>query len=295
MTSFKHVGAFLGAALLFASCSESASPESQVETPLERKCGSRDVPAAEAMAVEAQLPDPTYDVLEHDVTIPVYFHVITQVGGAGNVTDAQIAEQLRVLNESFAGGTGGVNTRFQFVNAGVDRTANNAWYGVTPDSANERAMKTALRKGGADSLNLYLAGIGGGLLGWATFPQDYTSDPQMDGVIVLNTSVPGGAAAPFNEGDTATHEVGHWVGLYHTFQNGCSAPGDLVKDTPRVGEPNFGCPTAVDSCASEEGGPARDDLVNNFMDYVDDNCMDAFTSGQAVRAGRYWLKFRDGV
>ena len=154
-------------------------------------------------------------------------------------------------------------------------------------------MKTTLRKGGADTLNFYVAGIGDGLLGWATFPQDYRNDPAMDGVIVLNDSLPGGSAAPFNEGDTGTHEVGHWIGLFHTFQNGCSAPGDLVKDTPRVREPNFECKAVVDSCPSEDG-VSRADLLDNFMDYTEDSCMNKFTAGQGDRAGRYYKNFRQG-
>ena len=291
-----RVGCVLGSALMFAACADTQSGTTSSATPTERKCASRDVPAAEAMALEATLEDPIIsDVVEGTVVqIPVFFHVITDNAGNGDVPDAQIDAQLDVMNKGFAGADGGADTSFQFVKIGVERVKNSAWFGVTPDSAAEREMKSTLRKGGADTLNFYLANIGDGLLGWATFPQDYQSDPKMDGVIVLNTSVPGGAAEPFNEGDTGTHEVGHWIGLFHTFQNGCSAPGDLVKDTPRVREPNFGCPTVVDSCPSEDGGPARADLANNFMDYVDDGCMDAFTSGQATRAQRYFRNFREG-
>jgi hypothetical protein len=144
-----------------------------------------------------------------------------------------------------------------------------------------------------NELIVYTANLGGGLLGWATFPQDFQSEPLMDGVVVLNASLPGGTAAPYNEGDTLTHEVGHWVGLYHTFQEGCFAPGDLVKDTPRVGEPNFGAPAmgSVDSCDYGDG-VIRVDLIDNYMDYVDDVAMFKFTPKQGLRALRYVDNYR---
>jgi hypothetical protein len=273
-----------------------STADEQTQYPTERKCAVREVPAAEAVAVDNAIPGGETDVLNHDVTVPVYVHVITQTGGTGDIPDSMIADQIKVLNDAYAGNTGGAKTHFQFTLVGTDRTANNQWFTVTPGSSAERDMKTSLRQGGADSLNMYFANIGQGLLGWATFPSDYSFDPKMDGVVILSASLPGGDAAPYNEGDTATHEVGHWVGLFHTFQEGCNAPGDLVKDTPRAAEPNFGnpAPGSVDSCPSDAGQPARPDLVENFMDYTDDVAMFAFTPGQVVRSGRHWLAFRDG-
>lgn len=218
------------------------------------------------------------------VTIPVYVHVISRgpTVAEGNVPDAWIADQMAVLNAAFAG------TPYGFSVQAVTRTVNTTWYTMTPGSAAERQAKTALRQGGADALNFYVAGIGDGLLGWATFPSDYARDPVADGVVVLNASLPGGDAAPYNLGDTGTHEVGHWMGLFHTFQGGCTRRGDEVADTPSERSPAYGCPTGRDSCRRQAGL----DPIRNFMDYTDDACMTEFSAGQRARMDQAFLQYR---
>ena len=225
-----------------------------------------------------------------NVAVPVWVHVINNGSGLqnGDVPNSQIQAQIQVLNDGYAV----VNSGFSFVLAGVDRTTNAAWYTMMPGSPAERQAKAALRQGSATTLNLYTANIGDNLLGWSTFPSDYRRNPKDDGVVILFSSLPGGSAVPYDEGKTATHEVGHWLGLYHTFQGGCTKRGDFVNDTPAEQSPAFGCPDVRDTCTGRNY-PGFDP-VHNFMDYTDDVCMFEFTLGQADRAQGAWSAYRMG-
>ena len=280
------------------------SPDStpQVSTNFQH-CATPEHDEIEAAAMQKVLNSVSYALPAGSVTIPVYWHVINKGSGAsnGDIPLSMIEAQIAVLNKAFANGdTGqpdysgaaaGVATPFKFVLAGVDRTTNATWYTGCYGSS-ESAMKNALRIGSADDLNIYSCAPSGGILGYATFPASNSDTNKLDGVVVLDQSLPGGTASPYNLGDTATHEVGHWLGLYHTFQGGCAkqaSGGDGVGDTPAEKSAAFGCPKNRNTCSS-----AGYDPIYNFMDYTDDSCMYKFTAGQSDRMSSAWTAYRAG-
>jgi hypothetical protein len=219
------------------------------------------------------------------VTIPVYVHVMASKTGAGSVSDARIARQIEVLNQTYAGKDadhpGGVATGFRFSLAGTDRFRNSTWH-TDGDSATYRAQT---RKGGRNALNIWLVDFD--YLGVATFPWDDAGAPGIDGVRIQFSSLPGGSATHYNEGKTVTHEVGHWLGLFHTFQDGCAALGDEVDDTAAQASPSTGCPIGRDSCTAPGLDP-----IHNYLDYSYDECYQSFTRGQVARMKTMWTAYR---
>ena len=227
---------------------------------------------------------------EFAASVPVYFHVITD-GTVGKITDAQIAAQMKVLNTTYAGGEGGYPTGFSFQLAAVTRTDNAAWFYAGPGGVNENSMKKALHDGGTDALNLYST-TAGPYLGWAYLPSIVTKPGQehLDGIVVDWESMPRTSdkyARQFDQGETATHETGHWLNLEHTFYRGCSAGGDFVDDTPPQKTPTGGCPRGKDTCSQPGLDP-----IHNYMDYSFDSCYTEFTAGQAQRMRDSWLHYR---
>lgn len=226
------------------------------------------------------------------VHIPTIFHVVSKapLDAAGTARmNTMIADQVQVLNDSYSGATApdAADTPFRFDLTKTTWTVNGVWNTVTPGKV-ERDMKKALYEGDSKTLNVYVADIGGGLLGWAYFPKGYNNGRDfIDGVVMLDESMPGGTAGKYSLGDTLTHEVGHWLMLDHTFNKGCSAAGDYVADTPREAQPQFDCPTGADTCSAPGLDP-----IHNFMDYTQDSCMNMFTPGQADRMSDAWLDFR---
>ncbi|HWJ10367.1 MAG TPA: zinc metalloprotease [Nocardioides sp.] len=225
------------------------------------------------------------------VTVDTVFHVITD--GIDLAARARLTEmvhaQMDVLNAAYSGETAAdaADTPFRFDLTSIEFVDNAEWYHVVPGKG-ERDMKAALHVGDSTTLNVYTADIGAGLLGWAYFPKGYNNGRDyIDGVVMLDESMPGGTAGKYSEGDTLTHEVGHWLMLEHTFQGGCSASGDGVADTPREAIPQFDCPIGADTCATP-----GEDPIHNFMDYSQDSCMNMFTEGQAQRMSDAWVAFR---
>ncbi|HYO51721.1 zinc metalloprotease [Archangium sp.] len=277
----------LGAVLALGGCT-SAEQQPTEEQPTQQVaksgCATVDLTEAEKATVEQAISGRVRSQARAagSVNINVYWHVINNGTGIanGDIPQTQIDASISVLNNAYR------STPFKFTLVSVDRTTDSQWY-TCSGGACESKMKSALRKGGAGDLNVYSNNMGQGLLGWATFPSSYASKPANDGVVILYSSVPGGTAAPYNEGDTLTHEVGHWVGLYHTFQGGCTASGDYVNDTPAEASPAYGCPSGRDTCTT-----AGLDPITNFMDYTDDSCMNTFSAGQADRADALVIQYR---
>ncbi|NKB89050.1 MAG: zinc metalloprotease [Acidobacteria bacterium] len=245
------------------------------------RCATHDLTEAEraasdakTAAVEASMVLPSAEELLADPrlakknVVNVVFHVIHS-GNQGNVSTSAIKDQLRVLNKAFR------RHGFRFKIAEITRTNNSNWYNGCAKPATERAMTKALSVDARRTMNIYLCNPKDGSLGWAYLPGSAVTGTTRDGVFLLYSTLPGGSASPYNLGDTGTHEVGHYLGLDHTFAGGCGGNGDRVADTAPEKSPAYGCPAGRDTCSG--GGP---DPITNFMDYTDDDCMEAFTDGQ---------------
>ena len=279
------------------------------EVPRFRKCGTTDVHRrllSESPAyarARAQIESDTVRYAARSdkaqrpgiTSIPVVVHVVWNTV-TQNISDAQIASQMDVLNRDFRRTNPDVNntpapflpltadSRIEFTLAGVTRTQT-----ATASFSGNDAIKSAAT-GGADPwpsdqyLNMWVGQLGGGLLGYAQFPGGPVAT---DGVVILHSAfgTNGTAAAPFHLGRTATHEIGHWLNLNHIWgddapSNDICAGTDNVADTPNQGGPNVGTPPfPTISCSNGPNG----DMFMNYMDYVDDPAMFMFTAGQVER------------
>lgn len=248
------------------------------------------------------------------ITIPVVVHVIYNgqaVGTAPNISDNQVLSQITVLNEDYGKKSGtpgyntnpvGADTQIQFVLAqqdpygnptnGIDRVSfcQESW----SNSEIESTLKPNTIWDPTQYLNLWCVRLTDkNLLGYAQFPDASGlsglnasgGNANTDGVVIRYNSFGRGASylldAPYNKGRTTTHELGHWLGLKHIWGEGssCSTNTDYCGDTPVAKDPNYGCVSGTDSCPSNSGS----DMIENYMDYTDDTCMNIFTQNQKDR------------
>jgi len=223
-----------------------------------------------------------------NLIIPIRFiHIIDQQ--QGHISDEQRVEQVKVLNHAYEK----YGIEFQYDSEMVEVVDNPQWFRMDHGSWQEREVKRLLGGDPQLVLNFYTAGLSNGLLGWATFPWELDGDEERDGVVMHCGTLPGGDVANFNLGKTAVHEVGHWLGLWHTFQGGCDDFGDHVGDTPPHAGPNYGKPEPGRHNAC---GITMDDApIHNFMNYVDDEWMNEFTIGQIKRMWAQIELYRTGL
>jgi hypothetical protein len=249
--------------------------------------------------------NPSGDYVPGDTyRIPVVFHVIEHTNGSGQLSDALIQSQIDILNEDFRAlpgtpGAGGYDSGIEFALAetdplgnpttGITRTVDNSWFGDNGSYWNSLAWDTSRY------LNIYSNNADGNLGYVPNLPQSGIAGNNADRVVLLWSAVGRNALGgpPYDQGRTATHEVGHYLGLEHTFDNGCGAAavpdcyatGDLICDTATELQPRYGCPSNPHSC----GTP---DPIENFMDYTDDTCMELFSMEQALRMRCSLLNYR---
>ncbi|KAH6897529.1 metalloprotease, partial [Coprinopsis sp. MPI-PUGE-AT-0042] len=209
------------------------------------------------------------------VKFDVHWHVLAanKTKEGGWLSDETIHEQIEVLNDSFD------LAEFSWELVNITRTIKKKWF--NNDIHDKEDVKldimSSLRQGDASTLNVYSGNID--LAGFATFPEWYEDWPELDGVVLSHGTVPGGFITHLNQGFTLAHEVGHWLGLYHTFEGeSCDGQGDYVSDTPQQSVASTSCEPS-DSCGDLPGG----DPFTNYMDYSPDACLSEFSTGQIRR------------
>jgi hypothetical protein len=291
--------------MFFFSCRKSEAPPvtDEGEKPAKRSCATDEVLKAQ-LAADPSLAERMNQIeqftrkmiasgeiskMAGTVEVPVVVHVLYNTA-VQNISDAQVASQIDVLNEDFnlqnrdntqvpslfSGLKADVGVHFTLVNTIRKMTSKKSW------QANDGMKYT--NKGGDDAvdpahnLNVWVCNLGGGLLGYAQFPGGKAAT---DGVVILYDAFgrSGILITPYDKGRTTTHEVGHWMNLRHIWGD-ATCGDDLVADTPKHTTANFGCPSYpfYNSCSDHAV-----EMTMNYMDYTDDPCMYMFSNGQKSR------------
>ncbi|TFK29518.1 hypothetical protein FA15DRAFT_691108 [Coprinopsis marcescibilis] len=229
---------------------------------------------------------------EEHFTFQLHYHnVVANTSFEGGWLDDEVIQTMvDNLNADFS------STGVNFELAEINHWSEENWFfnaNKTEGLDLEVEMKESTRVGGRDTLNVWTIQLPNGPAGYAAFPWNFDKTDQdsiRDGVILKYSIIPGGRSKT-RFGRTLTHEVGHWVGLYHTFQGkSCSGEGDFVDDTPMQLAPTStknGC-TAIDTCGNDPG----DDPIFNFMDYSSDECRSEFTPGQIEKIRQELATYR---
>jgi Pregnancy-associated plasma protein-A len=280
------------------SCGQMVVHELLIETKPEYRARRLEVERHTRRSIES---GEAMEVADKLITIPVVVHVVHRTA-AENISDAQVHSQIEALNRDYRAQNEDVHNvpadwttlvtdaKIQFTLAGEDPDGQPT-QGITRTETTVESFKPddgikSTHTGGVDPwptdryLNIWVCNLGEGLLGYAQFPGGPAAT---DGVVILHTAfgTEGTATAPFNKGRSATHEVGHFLNLRHIWGdvNDCSG-NDFVADTPVAQEPNYGKPTFPHiTCSNGPDG----DMFMNYMDYVDDDTMVMFTTGQVAR------------
>lgn len=206
--------------------------------------------------------------------IVLIFHVLAGAASEGALDEAILRDQVAVLDAAFA------ESGMRFTIAQVRRYPDSPYFdgGCFPTTEQGLRMKAELAVDPSRFVNIYTCNLAlPYIAGYASLPNEFSQGDPRHGVIVDHATFPG-SAAPLNRGHTLVHEMGHYFGLFHTFQGGCAEPGDGVDDTPAEASPAYGCQVGRDSCPGEGADP-----VDNFMDYSDDDCTGRFTAAQGRR------------
>lgn len=244
----------------------------------------------------------------HLKKIPIVVHIIHD-GGVSNISNNQIYSQIEVLNEDFRkkkgtlGDGNGIDTEIEFCLAKKtpDGKCTNGIVRINSNLSNHQTYQRSKLKelSSWDSfryLNIYVVkdiNNGSGVKGYASFPGGPINE---DGVVIKHDSFGRIGTAVNSYGRTTTHEIGHWLGLYHTFNKGCGSDvcldGDFVCDTPPSLVPNYGC-KSINSCSNDL--PDINDQIENYMDYSDGKCKNMFTNGQKQRMQITLSNFRESI